>query len=44
MKYTINPVEDGVLLIGCTNHHYKVTVKKDLKYANKINSYKKFVL
>lgn len=37
MKYTINPLEDGVLLIGCTNHHYKVTVKKDLKYANKIN-------
>lgn len=37
MKYTIDPVEDGVLLIGCTNHHYKVTVKKDLKYANKIN-------
>lgn len=30
-------VEDGVLLIGCTNHHHKVTVKKDLKYANKIN-------
>lgn len=37
MKYTIDSVEDGVLLIGCTNHHYKVTVKKDLKYANKIN-------
>lgn len=37
MRYTINPGEDGVLLIGCTNHHYKVTVKKDLKYANKIN-------
>lgn len=30
-------VEDGVLLIGCTTHHHKVTVKKDLKYANKIN-------
>lgn len=37
MKYTIDLVEDGVLLIGCTNHHDKVTVKKDLKYANKIN-------
>lgn len=37
MRYTIDPAEDGVLLIGCTNHHYKVTVKKDLKYANKIN-------
>lgn len=37
MRYTIDTVEDGVLLIGCTNHHYKVTVKKDLKYANKIN-------
>lgn len=37
MKYTIDSVEDGVLLIGCTNHHHKVTVKKDLKYANKIN-------
>lgn len=38
MKYTIDSVEDGVLLIGCTNHHHKVTVKKDLKYANKINA------
>lgn len=34
MKYTIDPAEDGVLLIGCTNHHYKVTVKKDLKLAS----------
>ena len=24
-------VEDGVLLIGCTNHHHKVTVKKRFK-------------
>lgn len=37
MKYTMDLVEDGVLLIGCTTHHHKVTVKKDLKYANKIN-------
>lgn len=28
MRYTIDLAEDGVLLIGCTNHHYKVTVKK----------------
>lgn len=28
MRYTMDLTEDGVLLIGCTNHHYKVTVKK----------------
>lgn len=28
MKYTMDLAEDGVLLIGCTNHHHKVTVKK----------------
>lgn len=31
MRYTIDPAEDGALLIGCTNHHYKVTVKKEFK-------------
>lgn len=37
MKFTIEPIEDGVVTIGCTNHPTKVTIKKDLKYANKIN-------
>lgn len=37
MRYTFDLVGDSVLLIGCTNHHHKITVKKDLKYANKIN-------
>lgn len=37
MKYTIEPVGNDVMLVGCATHRHKVAVKKDLKYANKIN-------